>query len=68
MVTSVGVLMSVLHFPERLFPGRFDLVLNSHHFLHVFGVMGAYFAQKAVLLDFRWVDQGGSLTCAKIIE
>ena len=32
--------------PERLLPGKFDLIGNSHHFLHIFGALSTEYAFK----------------------
>ena len=37
--------------PERLIPGRFDLIGNSHHFLHVCVAMATEYAFKIIELD-----------------
>lgn len=39
----VAGLMYSTRLPERLFPGRFDLVGNSHHFMHVFVALSTEF-------------------------
>ena len=37
--------------PERLFPGRFDLIGNSHHFLHLCVALAAEYAFKIMELQ-----------------
>ena len=37
--------------PERLLPGRFDLVGNSHHFLHIFIALSTEFAFQLIEFD-----------------
>ena len=32
--------------PERLLPGKFDIIGNSHHFLHIFGALSTEYAFK----------------------
>jgi adiponectin receptor len=39
----VGVLIYVSRLPERWFPGRFDLLGNSHNIWHCFVVAAALF-------------------------
>ena len=39
--------------PERLIPGRFDLIGNSHHFLHVGVVLGTEYAFKMVVFEIN---------------
>lgn len=37
--------------PERLFPGRFDLIGNSHHFLHICVALATEYAFKIMELN-----------------
>ena len=37
--------------PERLFPGRFDFVGNSHHFMHILVALSTEFAFKLIEFD-----------------
>ncbi|KAA3670919.1 uncharacterized protein DEA37_0007468 [Paragonimus westermani] len=46
-------LLYVSHFPERWFPGRFDLFGHSHQIFHVFGASGAYNQYRALRVDLR---------------
>ncbi|XP_071850661.1 membrane progestin receptor gamma-like [Apostichopus japonicus] len=39
------------HFPERLAPGRFDIVGHSHQIFHVCGMMATYSQFQAVSVD-----------------
>lgn len=40
--------------PERLIPGRFDLIGNSHHFLHVCVALATEYAFKIIELDISY--------------
>ena len=40
--------------PERLIPGRFDLIGNSHHFLHICIALGTEYAFRIVELDINY--------------
>ena len=49
--TVLAGFMYSTRLPERLLPGRFDLIGNSHHFLHIFVALGTEFAFKIVQFD-----------------
>lgn len=42
-----------LHVPERLYPGKFDIVGHSHQLLHIGGIMATHFQMHAALLDLE---------------
>ncbi len=46
-----SAIINVLRFPERVFPGKFDLLGHSHHFLHLFTAIGASYQFDAIHLD-----------------
>lgn len=39
--------------PERFFPGKFDFIGNSHHFLHIFTPLGTEFALRVIELNIK---------------
>ncbi|KAG7315154.1 hypothetical protein KOW79_021242 [Hemibagrus wyckioides] len=39
------------HLPERLAPGRFDLIGHSHQLFHVCGISGTHFQMQALEMD-----------------
>ncbi|KAB5525915.1 hypothetical protein PHYPO_G00145710 [Pangasianodon hypophthalmus] len=39
------------HLPERLAPGRFDLIGHSHQLFHVCGIIGTHFQMQAIQMD-----------------
>ncbi|CAK8691046.1 unnamed protein product [Clavelina lepadiformis] len=44
-------------FPQRLFPGKFDVIGHSHQIFHIFGALACYFNIHAVHMDItssRW--------------
>ena len=51
--TVVAGLMYSTKLPERLLPGRFDLVGNSHPFMHVFVALSTEFGFKIVEFDIK---------------
>lgn len=36
-----GALCYIVHFPERFFPGKFDIWFNSHSIFHIFVFLAA---------------------------
>lgn len=42
----VGGVIYGTRLPERLLPGKFDIIGNSHHFLHVFAALSTEYAFK----------------------
>ena len=42
----VGGLIYGSKLPERLLPGKFDIIGSSHHFLHIFGALSTEYAFK----------------------
>ena len=51
--TCLAGFMYGTRLPERLIPGRFDLIGNSHHFLHVGVVLGTEYAFKMVVFEIN---------------
>lgn len=43
--------------PERLFPGRFDLIGNSHHFLHLCVALATEYAFKILDLNVSYLKK-----------
>jgi hypothetical protein len=41
------------HFPERLFPGSFDIVGHSHQLFHVFVILGTMTQMQGILHDMQ---------------
>ncbi|XP_022786962.1 membrane progestin receptor delta-like [Stylophora pistillata] len=39
--------------PERLLPGKFDILGSSHHFLHIFGALSTEYAFKILLVTIE---------------
>lgn len=46
-----SAVINMLRIPERVFPGKFDLLGHSHHFLHIFTAIGASYQFDSVHLD-----------------
>merc|ERR1719244_1610724 len=47
-----------LHIPECYYPGRFDIIGNSHNFFHVFGAIATAYQMEAVFVDMRMKRSG----------
>ena len=45
---NVGALIYAVRFPEKIWPGKFDIWLHSHQIFHIFVVFGAFFHWDAV--------------------
>ncbi|KXJ15538.1 Progestin and adipoQ receptor family member 6 [Exaiptasia diaphana] len=49
---AIAAIANAFQIPERSFPGiRFDILGNSHHFLHVFTALGNYDAFRVMTID-----------------
>ncbi|XP_065059445.1 membrane progestin receptor gamma-B-like [Rhopilema esculentum] len=48
-----SALINILRVPERVYPGKFDLLGHSHHFLHIFTAIGASYQFDSINLDMR---------------
>lgn len=48
---ATAALANMSRVPERFFPGTFDLIGQSHHFLHVMTTIGDHFAYSVFLSD-----------------
>lgn len=51
-VQFVGGLVNALRLPERVWPGSFDIALNSHHIWHICVVAAMHASWAAVNYDF----------------
>ena len=45
-----------MNIPECWFPGKLDLVANSHNIMHVLVVYAAYQMHLAVVGDLAWMN------------
>lgn len=59
--TILAAFMYSSRLPESLIPGRFDLIGNSHHFLHVCIAMATEYAFKIIELEVSHRKSGGML-------
>ncbi len=54
MSCITGIIVYVVHFPECLFPGNFDLLGHSHNVFHIAGLVGLYYQREALSLDMEF--------------
>ncbi|KAL3702096.1 hypothetical protein R1sor_020118 [Riccia sorocarpa] len=59
---GLGALLYAARVPERLKPGRFDIVGHSHQIFHILVVLAALAHYKAGLLDMQWRESHGCPT------
>lgn len=50
---ATAALANMSRAPERFFPGAFDFIGQSHHFLHVMTTLGDHFAYSVLLSDLE---------------
>lgn len=55
LMPITGALISAARIPERWYPGKFDLALNSHNILHITVVLGAIHMHLATCYDLVWL-------------
>lgn len=53
VVAIFGAFAYALHVPERLAPGRFDIVGHSHQWLHICGILATHEQMHGALLDLQ---------------
>lgn len=51
----LGAVLSGIHIPERLAPGRFDYAFNSHNILHVLVIIGGINMHYAAYWNLHWM-------------
>ena len=61
---ATAALANMTRVPERFFPGAFDFIGQSHHFLHVMTTLGDHFAYSVFLSDLE--ARKGALTLEHI--
>eukprot|EP00891_Asterochloris_glomerata_P007907 jgi/Astpho2/7907/e_gw1.00118.28.1_t len=59
VIYLLGATLYACRFPECLFPGKFDLALNSHQLFHVAVVVAACIHYRAVRVLLAWRDANG---------
>ena len=66
MLVQTGAILYACRFPERMFPGKFDLAFSSHQLFHVCVVVAAAIHYKAIFQLLAWRDAtGGAGGCLK---
>ena len=54
---AVAIIVYLAQFPERLMPGKFDLVGHSHQLFHVITFVGASLQLNAILRMYEFSKQ-----------
>lgn len=57
----LSAFLYVTHFPESLFPGKFDLIGSSHQIFHLTAFSTTWFQYKAIESDIKQLNQHISL-------
>lgn len=55
-VHMMGGLLFAYRFPERLFPGKFDMAMQSHNIFHTLVVLASYVHYQGMLKLLQWRD------------
>jgi len=58
LLAIIGGYIGAVNIPEKWYPGKMDLVFNSHHIMHVLVVAAVYQMHKAAELDLVWMSTG----------
>ena len=58
-IAVTGAIIGGINIPERWFPGRLDLICNSHHLMHLLVVYAVYEMHLGVNLDLKWMTARG---------
>jgi len=62
MLAILGGYIGAVNIPEKWFPGKCDLLCNSHNIMHVLVVMAVYQMHQAATLDLVWMSDSSSCT------
>lgn len=54
LFTFTAGILYLSHFPERMFPGKFDTFGHSHQLFHVFSALGSVMQYYALRTDLRY--------------
>ncbi len=60
VIAIVGAFIGGINIPERWFPGRLDLICNSHHLMHLLVLYAVYEMHLAAVLDLKWMTAIGA--------
>jgi len=60
LLAILGGYIGAVNIPEKWFPGKVDLVFNSHNIMHVLVVMAVYQMHRAARLDLVWMSSSSS--------
>jgi len=60
LLAIIGGYIGAVNIPEKWFPGKCDLLCNSHNIMHVLVVMAVYQMHQAASLDLVWMSDSSS--------
>jgi len=60
LLAIIGGYIGAVNIPEKWFPGKVDLVFNSHHIMHVLVVAAVYEMHRGAELDLLWMSSGNA--------
>lgn len=55
LLACVGAYIGAVNIPEKWFPGRLDLLFNSHHIMHILVLLAVYHMHQAAYMDLTWM-------------
>ena len=56
LLAVLGGVAGATKLPEKWFPGKFDLVGNSHNIMHIVAVASVYHLHQGAVLDLVWLS------------
>ncbi len=68
VAAMVSAFLYVTHFPESVFPGRFDMIGSSHQIFHVSAFCTTWFQFKAIEADIRLLNESMNNTKQKYMN
>lgn len=57
LLAFIGGALNVARIPERWFPGKCDIIGNSHQIMHVLTVLSVACLHVGSVADFNWMQQ-----------
>ena len=57
LLAFIGGTLNVARIPERYFPGKFDIIGNSHQIMHVLTVLSVVCLHVGSVRDFNWMQE-----------
>lgn len=57
LLAFIGGALNVARIPERWFPGKCDIIGNSHQIMHILTVLSVVCLHVGSVLDFNWMQE-----------